>query len=237
MEQAAHQTGPAPDFRHVREWIFDLDNTLYEAKSDVFPQIERRMGEFVGRLLRLEAAEARQVQKSLYRAHGTTLNGLVKEHGIDPELFLDYVHDIDLSSLVPQPRLTAAVARLPGRRFVFTNGCRNHAARVLERLGLTALFDGIWDIRACGFVPKPDAAAYERVVAEANIAPAQAAMFDDIARNLIAAHTLGMTTVWLNTGAAWSKDGPDIPVESGAVIDHETGDLIGFLHRIGVDHE
>jgi putative hydrolase of the HAD superfamily len=224
----------APDFRHVRAWIFDLDNTLYEARSNIFPQIERRMGEFVARLLRLEAAAAKAVQKALYRNHSTTLNGLVKEHGIDPETFLAYVHDIDLSSLVPQPLLTEGIARLPGRRFVFTNGCRHHAERVLERLALTSLFDGIWDIRACGFVPKPDAAAYARVVAEAGIAPRAAAMFDDIARNLIAAKALGMTTVWLKTEVPWSKDGPNISVESDNVIDHETGDLVQFLHSIRV---
>ncbi len=174
------------------------------------------------------------VQKALYRNHGTTLNGLVKEHGIDPESFLDYVHDIDLSSLTPQPRLTQAIARLPGRRVVFTNGCRHHAARVLERLALTPLFEGIWDIRACGFVPKPDAAAYAKVVAEAGIVPEKAAMFDDIARNLIAAKDLGMTTVWLKTEAPWSKDGPNILVESQSVIDHETGDLVDFLHSLRV---
>ena len=174
------------------------------------------------------------MQKALYRAHGTTLNGLVKEHGIDPETFLDYVHDVDLSSLLPQPRLTQAIARLPGRRLVFTNGCRHHAARVLDQLALTPFFEGIWDIRACGFVPKPDAAAYDRIVAEAGIAPREAAMFDDIARNLIAAKALGMTTVWLEDRAPWSKDGPNISVESGSVIDHETRDLVHFLHSIRV---
>jgi putative hydrolase of the HAD superfamily len=234
MENAVRQPVCAPDFRHVRAWIFDLDNTLYEAHSGVFPQIERRMGEFVGKLLRLEAAEARAVQKSLYRSHGTTLNGLVKEHGIDPETFLDYVHDIDLSSLVPQPRLTEAIARLPGRRFVFTNGCRHHAARVLARLDIAPLFDGIWDIRSCDFVPKPDAAAYRKVVADAGIAPAEAAMFDDIARNLIAAKALGMTTVWINSGAPWAKDGPEIPVEPDRTIDHEATDLAQFLHSIRI---
>lgn len=230
----ARQPQTAPDLRHVRSWIFDLDNTLYEARSNVFPQIERRMGEFVQRLLKLETAEARDVQKSLYRSHGTTLCGLVKVHGIDPEPFLHYVHDIDLSSLMPQPRLTEGIARLPGRRLVFTNGCRHHAERVLDKLGLAALFDGIWDIRACGFVPKPDAAAYGMVVADAGIAPGEAAMFDDIARNLIAPKALGMTTVWLNTDAPWTRDGPEIPVESRAVIDHETTDLVQFLHSIRV---
>jgi putative hydrolase of the HAD superfamily len=234
MESPAQTPETAPDLRHIRTWIFDLDNTLYEARSDVFPQIERRMGEFVARVLRLEAAEAKAVQKSLYRSHGTTLNGLVKVYGIDPELFLADVHDIDLSSLMPQPRLTQGIARLPGRRLVFTNGCRHHAGRVLNRLGIAALFDGIWDIRACGFIPKPDAEAYVTVVADAGIAPQEAAMFDDIARNLVAAHALGMTTVWINSGAAWGKDGPDFPVESRRHIDHETTDLVPFLHSIRV---
>jgi len=224
----------APDFRHVRDWIFDLDNTLYRADSGVFARIDARMTEFVSRLLGKPPEEARRVQKELYATHGTTLNGLIKIHGIDPEPYLNYVHDIDVSDLAVDAGLGFAIERLPGQRYVFTNGCRNHAARILDRLAIAHLFDEIWDIRTIAFVPKPDPAAYANVIAKAGVAPAKAAMFDDIARNLVPAHALGMTTVWLNTGQAWAKQGPEFPVASAGHIDHETADLTVFLNSIGI---
>jgi putative hydrolase of the HAD superfamily len=226
------ETGP--DFRHVETWIFDLDNTLYRADSDVFAQIDTRMSAYVARLLDLPLDAARRLQKEYYRDHGTTLNGLIRVHGIDPEAFLDYVHDIDLSRLKPDTRLNEAAARLPGKRFVFTNGCRNHATRVLERIGMTALIDDIWDIRTVAFAPKPQHGAYKAVVARAGLAPARAAMFEDVARNLVPAHALGMTTVWLNNGSEWSKQGPQFPVAQSHHIDHETDDLAQFLHAIRI---
>ena len=123
---------------------------------------------------------------------------------------------------------------MPGRRYIFTNGCRNHAARILDRLRIAHLFDEIWDIRTIGFQPKPEPAAYDRVVAAAGITPAGAAMFDDIARNLVPAHALGMTTVWLKTDQAWAHQGPEFPVASAGHIDHETADLTVFLNSIGI---
>ena len=228
------KTDPAPDFTHVREWIFDLDNTLYRADNGIFAQIDARMTAFVARHLGVERDAARQVQKQLYRDHGTTLAGLIAVHRIDPEPYLAFVHDIDLSDLGPDPDLHSAVARLPGRRFVFTNGCRNHAARILDSLKLGDLFDEIWDIRAIGFVPKPDRAAYDRVVSGAGLAPGKAAMFDDIARNLVVPHELGMTTVWLDCQSDWSRQGPEFPVASAAHIDHEIRELGPFLNTIGI---
>lgn len=225
---------PGPDFAHVRDWIFDLDNTLYRADNGVFAQIDGRMTSFVAQLLSLDRDSARAVQKELYRDHGTTLAGLIAVHGIDPEPYLDFVHDLDLSGLEPDPALGEALARLQGRRFVFTNGCRNHAARILERLGMRHLFDQIWDIRTIGFVPKPGQGAYDAVVAEAGLAPSRAAMFDDIARNLVVPHEMGMTTVWLNCQSDWSRQGPDFPVASSHHIDHEIRDLKDFLNSIGI---
>lgn len=221
---------PGPDFRHVQSWIFDLDNTLYRADCGVFAQIEGRMTDYVAHFLDLAREEAWGLQKSLYRAHGTTLNGLMKIHGIAPDDYLDYVHDIDLSSLAPDPRLIAAVERLPGRRYIFTNGCRRHAARILERIGAAHLFGEIWDIRTIGFSPKPEAGAYDAVVAASGIAPQRAAMFDDIPHNLAPARALGMTTVWLNTGHDFSHGGP---LAQGH-IDHETDNLADFLHAIRI---
>ncbi len=223
-----------PDFRHVTEWVFDLDNTLYRADSGLFARIDARMTEFVAKFLNTDKDAARAVQKSLYREHGTTLNGLIKLHGMDPEPYLDFVHQIDLSDLKPDGALAFAIERLPGRRHVFTNGCARHAQRILDRQGLSHLFESIWDIRTLGFVPKPDAAAYRTILAHGGFAPGAAAMFDDIARNLVEAHALGMTTVWLNTDSAWARQGPEFPVASAGHIDHETGDLTHFLGAIRI---
>lgn len=234
--QIAEKDGPGgvrPDFRHVRSWIFDLDNTLYCADNGIFSQIEARMTEYVMAFLKLPREEAYARQKELYRRYGTTLNGLMQEHGTEPEDYLGYVHDIDLSGLAADAALAAAIAALPGRRYVFTNGCRDHAARILERLGMTHLFDAVWDIRTIAFAPKPQAEAYASVVRESGIICAEAAMFDDIARNLAPARALGMTTVWLKTQSQWGKHGPLMDVVPGD-IDHETDDLTGFLNSIRI---
>ena len=225
--------GLRPDFRHVNSWIFDLDNTLYCAGNGIFAQIEARMTDYVMAFLKLprEAAYARQ--KELYRRYGTTLNGLMREHGASPDDYLHFVHDIDLSCLAPETALAAAIEKLPGRRFVFTNGCRDHAARILNRLGMTSLFDEVWDIRTIAYQPKPQVEAYESVVATAGLDPAHSAMFDDIARNLVPARAMGMTTIWLKTNAPWGKQGPLMDVAQ-ADIDHQTDNLAHFLHTIRI---
>lgn len=231
--QSPAQTLEGPDFRHVTEWVFDLDNTLYRADNGIFAQIESRMTDFVSAFLDLPRDAARLRQKELYRQYGTTLNGLMQEHGADAEDYLDFVHDIDLGGLGPDAELAAALRALPGRRFVFTNGCANHAARILDRLEMAHLFDGVWDIRSMDFVPKPRAQAYHSVVSRAGIVPGRAAMFDDLAANLVPARALGMTTVWLKTDAPWSKHGPQLAVSEGD-IDHETDNLTAFLRTIRI---
>jgi len=230
----AHAAELRPDFRHVDAWIFDLDNTLYRADSDLFAQIDVRMSSYVADFLSVPLDEARRIQKDYYRDHGTTLNGLIKIHDADPEPFLAHAHDIDLSVLTPDEALNAAIAQLPGRRFVLTNGCRNHAARVLDRIGLTDVIDDIWDIRAMEFRPKPDPAAYETLIHRAAIAPARAAMFEDLERNLVPARELGMSTVWLNNGSHWSRQGPTHPIVETHHIDYETDDLATFLKSIRI---
>jgi putative hydrolase of the HAD superfamily len=231
---ASRPEDTGPDFRHVESWIFDLDNTLYPAKTDLFAQIDARMSEFVAGRLGVGLDDARTIQKTYYREHGTTLNGLMRIDGVDPEAYLAFVHDIDLSPLLRDPRLESAVAQLPGKRFIFTNGCRHHAARVLDRLALSHLFDDIWDIRTIEFHPKPDARAYGTVLARAGTPANRAAMFEDAARNLVPAHSLGMTTVWLRNGSVWSKQGPEHPVAAPEHIHHETEDLPQFLHEIRI---
>jgi len=151
-------------------------------------------------------------------------------HGVEADDYLSFVHDVDLSVLAPDDMLSTSVSRLPGRRYIFTNGCRHHAGRILSRIGMAHLFDEIWDIRTIGFTPKPDAIAYDRVVAASGLPPREAAMFDDIPHNLAAAGALGMTTVWLNTGADFSHGAP-APQQR---IDHETDNLSAFLHAIRI---
>jgi putative hydrolase of the HAD superfamily len=233
MEKDRQKADSGPDFRHVTEWIFDLDNTLYRADNGIFAQIEARMTDYVMTLLQLPREEAYARQKDLYQRHGTTLSGLMREHGAAPDDYLAYVHDIDLSDLGPDAPLAAAIEKLPGRRFVFTNGCRDHAARILDKLGMTHLFADVWDIRTMGFVPKPEARAYDSVVAAGGVACQNAAMFDDIARNLAPARKLGMTTVWLKSDSPWGKHGPLMDV-SASDIDHQTDNLTQFLHGIRI---
>jgi putative hydrolase of the HAD superfamily len=186
-----------PSLAHIDTWIFDLDNTLYPASSHLFGQIDRRMKAFIARELHLSPDDAHTLQKRYYREHGTTLRGLMINHKIDPNAFLDFVHDIDHAVLGPAPDLTAALKRLPGRKFIYTNGTAYHATQVIARLGVAAHFDGIFDIRAGGYIPKPDPAPYREMIARHGIDPSRAAMFEDSFKNLKPAADLGMTTVWV----------------------------------------
>jgi len=119
----------AERFAHVDTWVFDLDNTLYPADSDLWPKIDMRITLFMCELFGLDAMSARALQKYYYKQHGTTLNGLMEEFNISPEQFLSFVHDIDRSSLLPNEGLAKAIAALPGRKLILTNGSREHAIR------------------------------------------------------------------------------------------------------------
>lgn len=218
-------------FQQTETWVFDLDNTLYPAECDLFAQVDRRMGEYVARFLGVPYVYARHLQKSYYRQFGTTLSGLMQVHRMDPAPFLDYVHDIDLTPVKPSPRLAAAIAQLPGRRLIFTNGSRAHAERVAGKLGILELFDDIQDIVACDYVPKPHAPAYDAFVKAHGFRPETAAMFEDMPHNLEAPHALGMTTVLVHSSYM------DHPVqqkikswtEPPAHVHHMTEDLQSFL--------
>ncbi|MEE8295441.1 MAG: pyrimidine 5'-nucleotidase [Sphingomonadales bacterium] len=185
-------------------WIFDLDNTLYPEKCNLFSLIDLKMAEYLSNLLQVDRIEARRVQKDYFVRYGTTLQGLIKVHNVDPEDFLNFVHDIDLSPLEENKELSATLGSLQGRKFVFTNGDVPYATRVLERLGIYHQMDGIFDIAKAGYIPKPNARAYERFIGEYDINPLNAVMFEDMARNLIPASNLGMTTVWVRTASEWA---------------------------------
>ena len=218
-----------PDFRHVDTWIFDLDNTLYPASCDLFSQIDARMRQFLARYFSCDEDQARSIQKAYYRDHGTTLSGMMKVHKMEPGPYLDFVHDIDLSVVMPSTALVDALTRLPGRKVIFTNGSVAHATRVTDRLGITAQFDQMIDIAATGYIPKPDRRAFESMMQVCAIAPRAAAMFEDISRNLVVPAELGMTTVWVRNDSSWSKQGPEWPKASAEHIHHEADDLAAFL--------
>jgi putative hydrolase of the HAD superfamily len=197
------------DFAAIDTWVFDLDNTLYPASCNLFDQIHRRMGEFIAELLGVDLEEAKHLQKIYFREHGTTLRGLMTVHGIDPAAFLDHVHRIDLSPVPRDAALAAALAALPGRKLVFTNGTVRHAENILSHLGIAGHFAGIFDIAACGYVPKPDPAGYAELVRRHAIDPRRAVMIEDMAKNLAPAAALGMTTVWLRGTIDWAREGAE----------------------------
>ncbi|MGZ8363084.1 MAG: pyrimidine 5'-nucleotidase [Caulobacteraceae bacterium] len=215
----------APDLLHIDTWIFDLDNTLYPAECDLFALIDDRMQAFVQRKTGLGPTEARALQKKYYHEHGTTLAGLMALHGVDPREFLDEVHEISLDRLTPDPELGPGLARLPGRRLVFTNGSTRHAERVLGALGVDHLFDEIFDIEACDLIPKPSPGAFDRLVRRHGVTPESAAFFEDLERNLAPAAALGMTTVLVGAHAQASQAG---------FVHHRTGRLPPFLNAARV---
>lgn len=216
---------------HITEWVFDLDNTLYPSHCPLFAQIDRRMRDFIAHLLGLDHTAARRLQKHYFHAFGTTLRGLMLDHGLDPEAFLEYVHEVDVSVVSPDPALKTALSRLEGRKVVFTNGPRNHAEIVLERLGVQGLFDGIFDVADAGYIPKPDPQCYRRLLKNHDIDPYAAVLFDDIARNLPPAAALGMATV-LVTGPADGQGRPAAKLAPNAGVHHVTDDLVGWLENV-----
>lgn len=212
---------------HVRNWVFDLDNTLYPTSADLFGLIDVKMTSFVQDLLGLDWASARALQKDYFHAHGTTLSGLMADHGVDPHRFLAYVHDIEMDALQEDRRLVEAIARLPGRKLIFTNGDAAYAGRVLARLGLSESFEAIHDIHACAYEPKPQPRAYRLMTQAFGIDPAESLFVEDMARNLKPAKAIGMTTVWVNNGSEQAREADD-----RAYVDYEVADLGAWLHAI-----
>ena len=217
----------APAFAHVSEWIFDLDNCLYPASTGLFDLIDERMGAYIERLLACDRVEARRVQKAHFHDHGTTLAGLMKHHGVDPHHFLADVHDIALDRVVANPLLEAGLSRLPGRKILFTNGDAPYARRVLDRIGIAHHFEHLHDIHAAELRPKPSPHGYHLLVAQLAIDPARTVMVEDMAQNLAAAKSLGMTTVWVDNGSERGNHAFD-----PAVVDHRISDVAEWIDEI-----
>jgi putative hydrolase of the HAD superfamily len=209
------------DLSHVDTWLFDLDNTLYPLESEFMGLIEVRMTDFVARLTGLPRDEARVLQHGYFKEHGTTLAGLMANHGLEPKAFLDEVHDVSMDRLVPSPELRAAIARLPGRRLIFTNGSEGHAERVLTHLNLRDLFSEVFAIETADYIPKPALATFDKITKLHAIDPPMAAFFEDSEKNLVPAARLGMTTILVGAHAETS---------TSEHVHHRTRDLAAFLH-------
>jgi len=226
----------ARGFGHVDTWIFDLDNTLYPSEARVWPQVDDRITLFIANLYGIDGLSARALQKYFYHRYGTTLKALMDEDGIDPYEFLDFAHDIDHSGIELNPLLGEAIEKLPGRKLILTNGSRKHAEAVAMKLGIYNHFEDVFDIVAADYVPKPDRRAYERFLTKHVVDPHRSAIFEDIAKNLVVPHDLGMTTTLVipQTIDPFRESFEQEAVEAPH-IDHITNDLAGFLkERLGV---
>jgi putative hydrolase of the HAD superfamily len=225
---------PPRTFTHIDTWVFDLDNTLYPHHVNLWQQVDARIGEYIGNFLKVDPVEARRIQKDYYKRFGTSMRGMMTEHGVSADDYLAYVHQIDHSPLQPDPAMGAAIANLPGRKLILTNGSCDHAAKVLERLGFPDHFEAVFDIIAADLEPKPAPQTYRRFLDRHHVDPARSAMFEDLARNLAVPHELGMTTVLVVPDGTkqvaredWEMEGRDAPH-----VDHVTDDLSGFLAKL-----
>jgi putative hydrolase of the HAD superfamily len=222
------------NFANVDVWVFDLDNTLYPHHINLWQQVDARIGEFVSAWLNVSAEEARRIQKDYYRRHGTTMRGMMTEHGVRADDFLAYVHKIDHSPLEPNPEMGEAIAKLPGRKLILTNGSVDHVDTVLDRLGLSSHFDAVFDIIAAELEPKPAPQTYQKFLRDHAVDPTRSAMFEDLSRNLVVPHRLGMTTVLVVPDGArevvredWELEGRD-----AAHVDYVTDNLTAFLQGL-----
>ena len=221
-------------FDHVDTWVFDLDNTLYPHHVNLWQQVDARIGEFVSSWLNISRDEARVLQKDYYRRYGTTMRGMMTEHGVHADDYLAYVHKIDHSPLQPNPAMGEAIAELPGRKLILTNGSVDHVDAVLSRLGLSDHFDGVFDIIAAELEPKPAPQTYQKFLALHAVDPTRAAMFEDLSRNLVVPHQLGMTTVLVVPDGSKQVVREDWQLEGREAthVDHVTDDLTGFLQEL-----
>ena len=211
----------------VDTWIFDLDNTLYPASSNLFARVSKRMTYFIQKEFQLDEEPARDLQSKMFRKYGTTMRGLMTEYDMDAEEFLHFVHDIDVSDMNKDLELAELLSKLPGRRLIYTNGSVPHAKRITGQLGIEHLFEDIFDIVASRFVPKPAPEPYDEMINKFKVDPKRSLMVEDMAKNLRPAADLGMITVWLRHSKDWSSED-----SVGGHIHHEIDDLKLWLKSI-----
>ena len=218
--------------KKIDSWIFDLDNTLYSADDGIFEQVHILMGKFISKHLNLDIKEAKKMQNKYFKEHGTTLRGLMDNHGIEPDTFLDEVHRLDYSIVKPNYELAENLKKINGKKFIFTNANKQHTDNVLERLKIANLFDGIFDIKMANYIPKPQIESYEKFIETYKINPKKTIMFDDIAKNLVSAYKVGFKTVWINVGYENISD--DI-ASSKKFLNYETSDVSNWLNSFNME--
>ena len=216
-------------FKSIKFWIFDLDNTLYSGQTKVFEQVDKKMSKYISNKLNIDLEEARKIQKNYFHEYNTTLNGLIKNHKIDPNEFLEFVHDINIDFLKEDPQLAEEIKKLDGLKIIFTNGSRKHALNVTKKLGIDQLFDDIFDIVDCNFTPKPLVEPYKKLVEKHKIDPKLCVLVEDIARNLKPAYEMGMKTVWIENNEPWASKFSD-----SKFVNYKTDNLSEFLKRINL---
>ena len=215
------------ELKNIKYWLFDLDNTLYSGDTKVFDQVDRKMSKFISQKLKVSEDEAKKIQKDYFHEYNTTLNGMIKNHNIDANEFLEFVHDVNLDFLQKDEFLKDQINRLNGKKIIFTNGSKAHAANVTKRIGIDKLFDGVFDIVDSDFYPKPSIEPYKKIIENYNIEPEYCIFFEDIARNLKPAHELGMKTVWIKNKEPWAAK-----YSNEEFINYRTDNLANFLKEI-----
>ena len=216
-------------FQSIKYWIFDLDNTLYSAKTKVFNQVEKKMTEYVSNKLNTNMDEARKIQKNYFYKYNTTLNGLIKNHKVDAKEFLEFVHNIDISFLKKDLELSEELKKLEGKKIIFTNGPKKHALNITKKIGIDHHFDAIFDIIDSNFVPKPILEPYKKLVEKHKIDPNFSVFVEDIARNLKPAYEMGMKTVWIENDEPWARKYSD-----SNFVNYKISNLSEFLKKINL---
>ena len=215
------------ELKKIKYWLFDLDNTLYSGDTKVFDQVDKKMSFFISKKLNVSLEEAKKIQKSYFQEYNTTLNGMIKNHKIDAEEFLEFVHDVDLSFLKKDLDLQNVLTSLIGKKYIFTNGSKAHASNVTKKIGIENLFDGVFDIVESDFIPKPSIEPYKKIIQKYGIDPKYCVFIEDIARNLKPAHELGMKTVWIKNDEPWAAK-----FSNETFINYKTDNLANFLRRV-----
>ena len=217
------------DLQSIKFWIFDLDNTLYSGNTRVFEQVDKKMTEYISKKLKVDKEEAKKIQKNYFHKYNTTLNGMIKNHKINAHEFLEFVHDINIEFLQKDPGLAKEIEKLDGLKIIFTNGSRKHALNVTKRLGIDQLFDDIFDIVDCDFIPKPLIEPYKKLIEKHKIDPKLCVLVEDIARNLKPAYEMGMKTVWIENNEPWASKFAD-----SGFVNYRTNNLPEFLKKINL---
>jgi len=215
--------------KFIKYWLFDLDNTLYSGNTKVFDQVDKKMSQFISEKLNVSIEKAKEIQKNYFYEYNTTLNGMIKNHKINADEFLDFVHDIDVDFLKKDVQLSAELSKLDGKKIIFTNGSKKHAKNIMQRIGVNQYFDDIFDIVDCDFIPKPSIEPYKKLIDKHKIDPNLCVFIEDIARNLKPAYEMGMKTVWIENEEPWAKK-----FSNSNFINYKTKNLSGFLKQINL---